>query len=135
VADRLSEDAATERVRRAALLLAVLTVPFLIVGAALTVSVFGALFGIPILAGSWLVWRSARRARRAPVDPGARRRLTAAAAAFSVVLSVALGVAVVLGRDDLDAPVDVLGLVVAVGWLAGAWWATAVTVRAAGAGR
>ena len=110
-----------ERVRRLCLLLMVLIAPFLLVGAALTVSVLGAIFGLPILAASWPVLRSARRARKSPTDPASLHRLTIAAAGLSLVLTVGLVAAVILGRDDLDSLGDMGALAVALMWVAVAW--------------
>lgn len=107
--------------RRLCLLLMVLIAPFLLVGAALTMSVFGAIFGLPILAASWPVFWSARRARRSPTDPASLNRLTIAAAALSLVLTVGLVVAVILGRDDLDSLVDMSAFAVALMWVVVAW--------------
>jgi hypothetical protein len=44
-------------------------------------------------------------------------------------LTAGLVVSVLLGFDDLDTPMDVIGLAIAVGWLATCWFATAERVH------
>lgn len=125
-----SDAQAAGRGRRAGRMLMLLMVPFLVVGVALTVSIFGAYFGIPLLAGSWPVFRAGRRAYRQPTDPAALRRVTVLASVAAGVLTVAIVITAVVGLDDLDSALDLGALTVAVLWTAGIWSA-AVGARAA----
>ena len=117
-----------QRDRRAAWLTAVALLPFVVVGLALTASIYGAVFGIPLLALVARPWWAATRSVQR------HRHLGATALGHTVValaaLTAALVVAVILGLDDLDTPMDVIGLAIAVGWLAVCWFATAERVYA-----
>ena len=46
------------------------------------------------------------------------------------VFTAGLVVSVLVGLDDLDTPVDAIGLTIAVGWLTMCWFATAERVHA-----
>jgi hypothetical protein len=116
------------RDRQAAWLTAIGLLPVVVVGVALTVSIYGAVFGIPLLVlvarPWWAAIRSVQRHRR--LGSTARGHTIGALAA----LTAGLVVGVLLGFDDLDTPTDVIGLAIAVGWLAMCWFATAERVHA-----
>lgn len=113
---------------RAAWLTAVGFLPFVVVGIALTASVYGAYFGIPLLAlvgrPWWVATRSVQGHRR--LGSTALGHTIVALAAFTVVLAIS----VLNGMDDLDTLIDAIGLTAAVGWLTMCWFATAERVHA-----
>jgi hypothetical protein len=83
--------------------------PLGLVAAALTASIFGAIYGIPLLLLWWRTWSGTRR------SVIALRRT----AAFSCVYLTAAAVALVaIGHDDLDSAVDVAALVALLAWIA-----------------
>jgi hypothetical protein len=102
--------------------------PLVIVAVGLTASVYGAVFGIPLLAlvarPWWAATRSVQRTR--PLGTTALGHTIVALAA----LTGAVVVSVLLGLDDLDTATDVIILAVAVGWLAVCWFATAERLHA-----
>ena len=76
--------------RRAGRALMLLMLPFVVVGAALTVSLYGAFLGLPLLLVSWMAFRAGRRASRDPEDLATLKRLARDAA---VAGALALGLA------------------------------------------
>jgi hypothetical protein len=116
-----------DRSRRAAWLLIVgLSIPVL-VAAALTVSVYGIVFGLPLLlvvGPPW--WRSINVARqRKSFTPGTR-----AHGVVAVVALTAMGISsAAAGLDDLDAPVEVLLAAVGLTMLGLSWWGALLLVR------
>jgi hypothetical protein len=116
-----------DRSRRAAWLLIVgLFIPVL-VAAALTVSIYGIVFGLPLLlvvGPPW--WRSIDVARkRKSFTPGNR-----AHAVLAVVALTAMGIgSAAVGLDDFDAPVEVLLATVALTLLGLSWWGALLLVR------
>jgi hypothetical protein len=117
-----------QRDRQAAWLTAVGLLRLVVVGVALTASIYGAVFGIPLLVLVARPWWVATRSVQS------RRRLGSTARGHTIValaaLTAGLVVSVLLGFDDLDTPMDVIGLAIAVGWLAMCWFATAERVHA-----
>lgn len=117
-----------QRDRRAAWLTAVALLPFVVVGVALTASVYGAYFGIPLLALVGRPWWAATRSVQK------HRRLGSTALGHTIVafavFTAGLVVSVLVGFDDLDTPMDVIGLAIAVGWLTMCWFAIAERVHA-----
>jgi hypothetical protein len=108
----------SETLRRWAIVLLVLLAPFLIVGAALTASVYGIPFGVPILLATVPpAGRAFRRARRRATDGDAR--LSTWMLVFATVLALVLISAAVIGANDLDTALDLSGLVVAALWIGG----------------
>ena len=117
-----------QRDSRAAWLTAIGLLPFVVVGVALTLSIYGAYFGIPLLAlvgrPWWAATRSVQRHRR--LGPTALGHTILALAVFTAGLVVS----VLVGFDDLDTPIDAIALTIAVGWLTMCWFATAERVHA-----
>jgi hypothetical protein len=117
-----------QRDHRAAWLTAVGLLPLVVVGVALTASIYGAIFGIPLVLLVARPWWAAIRSVRT------HRRLGATALGHKIValavLTAGLVVTVFLGMDDLDTPMDVIGLAISVGWLAICWIATVERVYA-----
>ena len=116
-----------DRSRRAAWLFIVgLFIPVL-VAAALTISIYGIAFGLPLLpvvGPPW--WRSIDVARkRKSFTPGTR-----AHAVLAVLALTAMGIgSAAVGLDDFDAPVEVLLATVALTLLALSWWGALLLVR------
>jgi hypothetical protein len=110
--------AADERgnARRWAVVVLVALAPLLLVGAALTVSVYGALFGIPLLVASVPPARRALEVAGRGAGSG-DRRLRTWLFALAAILAIGLVGAVAVGADDLDAAPDVAGLVIATAWI------------------
>ena len=108
----------------------VLMVPLLLVGGVLTASVYGIYFGLPLLAVTWPVFRAGRRAFRQPSDRAALRRVVILGSLAAAVLSGAVAIAAVIGRDDLDSAIDIAAFAVAGLWVAGIWNAAAGARRA-----
>lgn len=102
--------------RRWAVVVLVALAPLLLVGTALTVSVYGALFGIPLLVASVPPARRAFRLARRVAGSG-DRRLSTWLFALAAILAIGLVGAVAVGADDLDAAPDVAGLVIAAAWI------------------
>jgi hypothetical protein len=46
------------------------------------------------------------------------------------VFTAGLVVSVLVGLDDLDTPIDAIGITIAIGWLTMCWFATAERVHA-----
>ena len=117
-----------QRDSRAAWLTAIGLLRFVIVGVALTASIYGAYFGIPLLALVGRPWWTATRSVQK------HRRLGSTALGHTIVaLAVFTGglvVSVLLGLDDLDTPIDGVLLAIGVGWLTMCWFATAERVHA-----
>jgi hypothetical protein len=115
-----------QRDRRAAWLTAGGLLPFVVLGVALTASIYGAYLGIPLLALAGRPWWAATRSVQK------QRRLGSTALGHTsvaiAVLTAGLFVSVLLGLDDLDTPIDVMGLAIAVAWLTMCWLATAERV-------
>jgi hypothetical protein len=117
-----------QRDRRAAWLTMVALLPLVVVGVGLTASIYGAIFGIPLLALVGRPWWAATRSVHRHLHLG-----TTALGHMVVALATLTGAAVVgllLGLDDLDTATDVVALVVAVGWLAVCWFAAAERLHA-----
>lgn len=119
-----------ERLRRAAAVEFVVVLPVALTGVALTVSLYGIVFGVPLLVIAVPVIVFIRRVRSDPYDIESRRRLSIASVLVAVALTVALIALVVIGRDDLDSAADYAWLAVGTAWVALAWWA-AISVRSA----
>ncbi|MEL6893730.1 MAG: hypothetical protein AAFP84_19215 [Actinomycetota bacterium] len=109
-------------VRRAAFMLLVVVAPFLGLGAVLTISLFGAVFGLPLLLATIPPTLIAWRVRTAPSDSVRLGRFVVASAFVAGVLAVAIVLAAAVARDDLDTTLEWGLLAVAVGWVAAAWW-------------
>jgi hypothetical protein len=109
-------------VRRAALSLLIVVAPFLLLGAVLTISLFGAIFGLPLLLVTVPPAIVAWRVRTAPSDGMRLGRFAFASALVASALTVAIVAAAALGLDDLDSPLEWGLLAVAVAWIAAAWW-------------
>jgi hypothetical protein len=125
---RLSSVQDEQRDRRAAWLTMVTLLPLVVVGVGLTASIYGAVFGIPLLAVVARPWWAATRSvqRHRPLGTTALGHTIVALA----TLTGAVVVSVLLGLDDLDTATDVIVLAVAVGWLAVCWFATAERLHA-----
>ena len=117
-----------QRDRRAAWLTMLTLLPLVVVGVGLTASIYGAVFGIPLLALVARPWWAATRSvqRHGPLGTTALGHTVLAI----VMLTGALAVSVLLGRDDLDTATDVILLAVAIVWLAVCWFATAERLHA-----
>jgi hypothetical protein len=115
-------------------MLLVVVAPFLLLGAVLTISVFGAVFGLPLLLATIPPTLIAWRVRTAPSDSVRLGRFAVASAFVAGVLTLAIVSAVAVGRDDLDTTLELGLLAVAVGWVAAAWW-VAFTARTLSATR
>jgi len=102
--------------------------PLVVVGVGLTASIYGAVFGIPLLALVARPWWAATRSvqRHRPLGTTALGHTVLAI----VMLTGALAVSVLLGLDDLDTATDVIVLAVAIVWLAVCWFATAERLHA-----
>ena len=111
-----------QAVRRAALALLIVVAPFLLLGAVLTISLFGAIFGVPLLLVTVPPATIAWRVRTAPSDGMQIGRLAFASALVAGALTLAIMAAVAVGLDDLDTPLEWGLLAVAVAWTAAAWW-------------
>ena len=117
-----------QRDRRAAWLTAVGLLSFVVIGVALTASIYGACFGIPLLAlvgrPWWAATRSVQRHRR--LGSTALGNTIVALAVFTAGLVIG----VLPGVDDLETPTEVILLAIAVVWLTMCWFATAERVYA-----
>lgn len=113
--------------RRAAWLLIVGLLAPTLVAVALTVSIYGAVYGLPLLflvGPPW--WRSVNVARRRrSFTPRARTHALLAVAILSVI---ALGAAAI-GLNDIDTTEDVALCVVGLIMLGLSWWAALLLVR------
>jgi hypothetical protein len=109
-------------VRRAALALLIVVAPFLLLGTVLTVSLFGAVFGLPLLLVTVPPALIAWRVRTTPSDSMRLWRFTIASAIVAGALTLATVAAVAVGLDDLDTPLEWGLLAAAVAWIAAAWW-------------
>lgn len=118
-----------EVVRRAALALLIVVAPFLLLGTLLTISLFGAFFGLPLLLGTVPPAVIAWRVRTGPSDSVRRGRFAIASALVASALTLAIIAVVAVGLDDLDTPLEWGLLGVAVAWVAAAW-KVAFTARA-----
>lgn len=103
-------------------------VPAVVVGVGLTASMYGAVFGVPLLALVARPWWAATRSvqRHRPFGTAALGHTVIALG----TLTGAVVVGVVVGLDDLDTATDVIVLGVAVVWLAVCWFATAERLHA-----
>jgi hypothetical protein len=113
--------------RRAGRLLTIGLFPAVVASAALTVSLFGAFFGVPLLAlvgRPW--WRAQRAARGRPTRPAPVHTVIAVG---TLTLGLLVGAAV--GLDDFDSPVEaaVVALTLA---LAAACWAGTIELLRSG---
>ena len=108
-----------------------LMLPFVVVGAALTVSLYGAFLGLPLLLVSWMAFRAGRRASRDPEDLATLKRLARDAAVAGALLGAVIVITVIYGWDDLDSVIEFACLVVALAWTAAIWWVAADALRAA----
>lgn len=119
--------------RRAALALLIVVAPFLLLGAVLTISLFGTVFGLPLLLVTVPPALIAWRVRTTPSDSMRLRRFASASAIVAGALTLTTAAAVAVGLDDLDAPLEWGLLAVAVAWVTAAWWIAlrARTLRAA----
>jgi 4-hydroxybenzoate polyprenyltransferase len=115
-----------DRLRRAATVILVTVAPFLLAGAALTVSVNGAILGVPVLAVAIPTARTAWRVRQRPEDARRRRRAFVCGLLFASAFVVAVALASVAGWDDLDSAVDLSGYVLAVIGASAAVWSVYV---------
>lgn len=116
--------------RRAGRTLMLLMLPFVAVGAALTLSVYGAFVGPPLLAVSW-VFRAGRRASRDPGDVAILNRLAVHSVVAGTLLAAVVIANLAAGWDDLDSAVEFASLLVGLAWTAGIWWVAADARRAA----
>lgn len=95
--------------------------PFLVFGVLATLSIWYAVFGAPLLMLVGPVAYLAIRVRRDPADDDRMRWLAAAAVGVASALT-ALGVGLlVVGLDDLDAPLDVAAAAFGAVWVAWSW--------------
>ena len=117
-----------QAVRRAALALIIVVAPFLLLGAVLTLSLFGAVFGLPLLLMAVRPALIALQVRTAPSDSMRLGRFAVASALVTGVLTLAIVSAAAVGHDDLDTPLEWGPLAVAVAWVVAAWW-VAFTAR------
>jgi hypothetical protein len=117
-----------QAVRRTALALLIVVAPFLLLGAVLTISLFGAIFGLPLLLVTVPPALTAWRVRTAPSDNIRLRRFAIASAIVAGVITLAIVSMAAVGHDDLDTPLEWGLLAVAVAWLVAAWW-VAFTAR------
>ncbi len=104
--------------RRAGRLVAIGLFPAVAAGAVLTVSIFGAYFGVPLLAlvgRPW--WKAQRAARGRPAHPAPVHTVIAVG---TLTLGLLVGAAV--GLDDFDTPLEA-GVVAVTLVLAVACWA------------
>lgn len=108
--------------RRTALALLVVVAPLLLLGVVLTISVFGAVFGLPLLLVTVPPALIAWRVRAAPSDRVRLARFAVASALVAVALTVAIVAAAAVGLDNLDSPLEWGALAGAVAWIAAAWW-------------
>jgi hypothetical protein len=107
--------------RRTALWLLVLLAPLLVVGALTTVSVLGAVFGVPLLVLTIPPAVVAWRVRSSPSDPKRLRHLAFASALVAGALTLSLATSLAIGYDDRDTLRDFAALAVETGWAAAAW--------------
>ncbi len=105
--------------------------PFLILGIVMTLTIWFAYFGIPLLIVIGPVAYLAASVRRDPADDDLMRWLAAASVAVAAVLTAALVGLVVVGIDDLDAPLDLVALVCGAAWVVWAWTVAMRAWRAA----
>jgi hypothetical protein len=94
--------------------------PAVLAGAALTISVFGAFFGVPLLLLAGRPWWKAQRA--------ARGRAAGAAPVHTVIavgtLSAALLIGAAVGVNDFDSPAEVAAVAVILALAAACWAGT-----------
>ena len=109
-------------VRRAALGLLIVVAPFLLLGVVLTISLFGAYFGLPLLLVAVPPAVIAWRVRAAPSDSVRLGRFAIASALVAVALTFTTIATAAGGLDDLDTPLEWGLFAVAVAWVAAAWW-------------
>jgi hypothetical protein len=83
--------------------------PLCIVAAALTLSIFGAIFGIPLLVLWWRSWAGTRR------SVTALRRTAAFSTAYLLLAAVIL---LAIGHEDLDSFVDAAAGAALAAWIA-----------------
>lgn len=108
--------------RRRATVELVVVAPLLFAGAALTASLFGAYFGVPLLLVAVPLSIAAWRVRADPSDDRGFRRLRMGASLLALGLAVVVGANLAYGFDDLDAPAEIVIAGVALCWVAAAWW-------------
>lgn len=108
--------------RRAALALLIVVAPFLLLGAVLTISHFGAVFGLPLLLVTVPPALIAWRVRTTPSDSVRVRRVAIASTIVAGALTLAIVAAVAVELDDLDTPLEWGLLAVAVAWVTAARW-------------
>lgn len=109
-------------VRQAALALLIVVAPFLLLGAVLTISLFGAYFGLPLLLVTVPPTAIAWRVRTAPSDRVRLRRFAIASTLVASALTLTTIATAAGGLDDLDTPLEWGLFAVAVAWVAAAWW-------------
>ena len=109
-------------VRRAALGLLIVVAPFLLLGVVLTISLFGAYFGLPLLLVTVPPAVIAWRVRNAPSDSVRLGRFAIASALVAAALTLTIIATAAGGLDDLDTPLEWGLLAVAVAWVTAAWW-------------
>lgn len=89
--------------------------PLLLLGAVLTLSLFGAFFGIPILLLAGGAWLAIRRARH---DPLGRAGLAAVLMALIAAAKTGLLMtAIASGWDDIDDAIEVVGAALGTLWI------------------
>lgn len=123
-----------QAVRRAALALLIVVAPLLLLGAVLTISLFGAVFGLPLLLVMVPPALIAWQVRTAPSDSMRLGGFAFASALVAGALTFAIVSAAVVGHEDLDTPLEWGLLAVAVAWVAAAW-SVAFTARTLSATR
>ena len=114
-----------QETKQAALAFLIVLAPFVLLGTVLTISLFGAVFGLPLLFATVPPAVVAWRLRSSPTDSQRLHRLTVCAFVVACVLTVALVGFSAVGIEDLDAAGEWALFVLAVGWLAWSWWVAA----------
>ncbi len=100
----------------------ILVAPLVVLGIVLTLSLFGAIFGLPLLAFVVPVALVSTRIRNTPGDLGRRDHFRWASLALAGVMTVVLGLGVAVGAGDVDRVVEYALLSLALAWTTGAWW-------------
>lgn len=107
--------------------LMIVIAPLLLLGVVLTISLFGAYFGVLLLLLTIPVAWTAWKVNSEPNSPALLNRLNVAAYAVAVTLTVAFVIGVITGRDDLDTAVEFLLLALSLVWIGTSWWISART--------
>lgn len=116
--------------RRPAIVVLLVVAPVVAISAWLTLSVFGAVLGIPGLILTVPVAGAAVRAVRRPGDPARIASLAALSLAFAMVVSTGFVLLAVLVWNDVDSTEDWLLVAIGAVWWVGAWWGAVGAQRA-----